>query len=508
MGLFLKLISRFLMQRSDDFSRFLLVSSHRELLTSILFYFGQCLDLKLPMKRGICVKANFCCRKVLACALFSFTSLTGWSQLDTEFWFAAPEVWAAHGDNPILLRFSSLNEEAEITVDQPANPGFPTQTISIPALGTQTLNLTPWIDLIEGIPTNQVLQRGLRIISTAPVTAYYEVNHSLNPDIFVLKGTSALGDAFYVPFQTYLNNYYSESKAGIDIVATEDNTEISIVPSTDLIGHPAGMTFTINLNIGESYSLRAQSQAAADHPSGTYITSNLPVAVTVSDDSIHGTPFGGECRDLLGDQIIPIDIAGKEHIAVKGNLSGPDKVFLMGTEDNTSISINGVDVWTFDAGETYSHTLTSPTAFYETSAPVLALHMTGFGCEVGGALLPPITCTGSSEVAFVRSTNEFIGMKIIVPTGAEGDFTFNGTTANVGSGSFSEVPGTNGEWQYANITGTAFIPTGLSSRLLNTSAKFHLGIINGGASAGTRYGYFSDFSNYQHDIERQSIHGY
>jgi hypothetical protein len=66
MRLFLKLISRFLMQRSDDFSRFLLVSSHRELLTSLLFYFGQCLDLKLPMKRGICVKANFCCRKVLA----------------------------------------------------------------------------------------------------------------------------------------------------------------------------------------------------------------------------------------------------------------------------------------------------------------------------------------------------------------------------------------------------------------------------------------------------------
>ena len=30
-----------------------------------------------------------------------------------------------------------------------------------------------------------------------------------------------------------------------------------------------------------------------------------------------------------------------QYIAVKGNLNGPDKVFILGTEDNTSISING-----------------------------------------------------------------------------------------------------------------------------------------------------------------------
>ena len=70
-------------------------------------------------------------------------------QLDTEFWFAAPEVWANHGDQPILLRFSTLAEAAQVTVDQPANPTFPVQTLNISANGTQTLDLTPWIDDIE-----------------------------------------------------------------------------------------------------------------------------------------------------------------------------------------------------------------------------------------------------------------------------------------------------------------------------------------------------------------------
>lgn len=420
-------------------------------------------------------------------------------QLDTEFWFAAPEVWANHGDQPILLRFSTLADAAEVTVDQPANSAFPAQTLNIPANGTQTLDLTPWIDDIENTPFNTVLSQGLHITSDAPVTAYYEINHNLNPDIFALKGASALGIEFYVPFQNYLDNYYTQSKAAMDLVATEDNTEITVVPTAALVGYPAGVPFTITLDAGETYALRAANAQAENHPAGTYITSTAPIAITMSDDSVLGSAYPpGNCQDILGDQAIPVSIAGTEYIAVKGNLNGPDKVFILGTEDNTSISINGTNVWTVDEGETYAHTLSAPAAFYETSAPVVALHMTGFGCEVGGAILPPITCTGSDEVAFVRSSNDFIGMKIIVPAGAEGDFTFNGNAGNINAVNFSDVPGTGGEWMYANITASGFVPTGGASRLVNGTAKFHLGIINGGASSGTRYGYFSDFSNYQH----------
>ncbi|HBP45874.1 MAG TPA: hypothetical protein DD635_08205 [Flavobacteriales bacterium] len=427
------------------------------------------------------------------------SSLPVAGQLDTEFWFAAPEVWANHGDQPILLRFSTLTEAAQVTVDQPANPNFPSQNLNIPANGTQTLDLTPWLDDIENKPFNTVLNQGLHITSDAPVTAYYEINHPNNPDIFALKGRSALGETFYVPFQNYLDNVYPESTAGIDIVATADGTEITITPTTDLEGHAANIPFIIELNQGETFALRAASVLAMSHPSGTLIESSAPIAVTVSDDSLFGAPFNPSgCYDIMGDQIIPIEVAGTDHIAIKGNLGGPDKVFILGTEDNTSISINGTNVWTVDAGEMYAHTLNAPAAFYETSAPVVALHMTGFGCEVGGAILPPITCTGSDEVAFVRSSNDFIGMKIIVPAGAEGDFTFNGNTNNVNAANFSEVPGTSGEWLYANITASGFVPTGGPSRLINGTAKFHVGIINGGASSGTRYGYFSDFAKYEH----------
>ena len=418
------------------------------------------------------------------------------AQVDTEFWFVAPEVWANHGDSPTLLRFATFDQAAIVTVEQPANGTFPTQTISVPANSVSSLNLAPWLSLVENKPANTVLTKGLKITSTALIQAYYEVNPSnnLNPDIYALKGANALGTAFFVPFQNYLNNGYTQSPAGFDIVATEDNTTIEITPRKPIVGHPQNVTFTIALDAGETWSGRATSTAASQHPFGTVVNSDKPIAITISDDSLNGTPYGG-CADLFGDQIVPIDIVGTEYIAIKGNLNGPDKVFFIPTEANTTISVNGNVVTTLNnLTSIYSHTLYANSAYYEASSPVYALHLTGFGCEVGGALLPPIVCTGSQEVAFIRSTNEFIGLKILVPAGGEDDFEFNGNPALINANQFSNVPGTDGEWKYANITASSFVPQLSASRLYNSTSNFHLGIINGGASSGTRYGYFSNYA--------------
>jgi gliding motility-associated-like protein len=451
-------------------------------------------DFQLP-----CCCMNHYLTKLLACT-FCCLSLASFSlaQSDTEFWFVAPEVWDGHGDDPIVIRFATFDDAANITIEQPANAAFPAQTISVAANGTATVNLTAWMGMIENKPVNTLLTYGLHIVSDAPITAYYEVNHNDNPDIFTLKGSSALGTEFYTPFQNYLSNNYSESKAGIDVVATEDNTQITVVPSVALTGHPADVAFTVTLNAGETYSMRAASTAANAHPGGTYITSSAPIAVTMSDDSIVGSPFGGSCYDLLGDQLIPVSVAGDQYIAVKGvQLGGADRVFILATEDNTEVFINGVSTWTLNAGETYTHVLGAPVAYYETSAPVTVLHMTGVGCEVGGAILPPLRCTGSRDVAFVRSTNASFSINLLVQAGSEGDFTFNGNAAFITAAAFTDVPGAAGLWKYAQITTTAFVPTLSASRIENSTGYFHMGVINGTPSGYCRYGYFSDFAQYQ-----------
>ena len=425
------------------------------------------------------------------------------AQVDTEFWFVAPEVWANHGDSPTLLRFATFDQSAIVTVEQPANAAFPTQTLSVPANSVSSLNLAPWLTLVENKPPNTVLNKGIKITSTSLIQAYYEVNPSnnLNPDIYALKGANALGTSFFLPFQNYLNNGYSQSTSGFDIVATEDNTTIEITPRKPIVGHAQNITFTITLDAGETWSGRATSTSAGQHPYGSMVNSDKPIAITISDDSLQGTPYGG-CADLFGDQIVPAEIVGTEYIAIKGNLNGPDKVFFIPTVPNTTISVNGNLAYTLTGlTSIYTHTLNANSAFYEASNPVYALHLTGFGCEVGGALLPPLVCTGSQEVAFVRSTNEFMGLKILVPSGGEDDFEFNGNGNLIQASQFYNVPGTNGDWKYANITASSFVPVLGSSRISNLTTQFHLGIINGGASSGTRYGYFSSYAQQAYVVQ-------
>jgi gliding motility-associated-like protein len=427
------------------------------------------------------------------------------AQLDTLFWFVAPEVIQSHGDRPIVFRFATLNTPANVTISQPANALFTPQTINLASNSAQTIDLTAWIDMVENKPADQILNFGFKIVSSAPIMAYYEVTPTCNcnPDIFTLKGKSSLGTSFVVPFQNFLSNAYGNARSGFDIVATENNTTITITPKQNIVGHLATIPFLITLNAGETFSAQAIGSAANQHLSGSTVNSNRPIAITINDDSMSGAPYGG-CADLMGDQIIPNSVLGKEHIAIKGYLNGPDKVYVVASLNNTEITIDGIVVAVINATEMYVHTLVNPTAYIISDKPTHVLHTSGFGCEVGGAILPPIVCTGSTNVAFVRSTSEFFALNILVPSGGENSFVLNGSNTNITAANFQVVPGTGGQWMFAQINASGFIPVQQASRIENPNVKFHMGVIHGGASSGCRYGYFSDFASLQYSIQSQS----
>jgi gliding motility-associated-like protein len=425
----------------------------------------------------------------------------GFSQTDTEFWFVAPEI--SHGggqfDTPIVLRFTTLNQPATVTVSQPANGGFVPIVTNIAANSTATVDLTPFLNQVETSPANVVLNTGLRILATAPVGAYYEVVSAqcqCNPEIFSLKGSNALGTEFLVPFQNILNNgnYNPVPFAAFYVVGTEDNTTVTITPTQAIVGHPAGVPFDIVLNEGQTWCGLATSQLAANHPSGTVITSNKAVAVTMCDDLLAATIYG-PCADVLGDQLVPTWRVGSDYIIVKGALNGPDKIFILGLENGTQITLGGVPSGVVNAGQTVALDITAPTYYLETSAPVYVLHMSGFGCEVGGAVLPPIICTGSEQLGFTRSTTEFFTLNITTQAANVGGFTINGNAALVPPGAFAPVPNTGGQWMAAQIGFTlAEIPQGVGQIIANSLGKFHMAIIHGSVLSGSRYGYFSDFS--------------
>ncbi len=426
------------------------------------------------------------------------------AQTDSLFWFAAPDVSpdVQNFDRPIKLIITTFNQPAVVTISQPAGGGMPVQTANIPANSTQTVTLTTWLNVIKTQPANTVLNYGLKIVSTAPVTVYYEVtSQNLNsPETFALKGQNALGTDFWIPSQNLIDNQPSRPDAfsSFDIVATENNTSVTITPSNAIVGHPAGISFNIVLNEGQTWSAKAMSKLAANHLGGSRVVSDKPIAITIKDDNVDGRPnYYGACADLIGDQIIPVHLLGTEYIAVNGFLNAPhDQLFILATQNGTTISQNGVVAATINAGQTHRAVIGGPSTYIQTSAPVYVLQLTGVGCEFGLGMLPQINCTGSSSVSYARFLPSQLYLNLVVRNGGQGDFLVNGNTGVINAANFAAVPGTGGQWMAAQVSlSIQQYPMGSVISVTNTSALFHLGILDANTltAGGASYGYFSDF---------------
>jgi len=429
---------------------------------------------------------------------FVLASLTGFGQVDKTFWFAAPDI--QQFVEPNYLRVTSFNKEATVTITQPANPGFVPIVQKVAANSSYTFDLTNFTAAIESDGADIITNKGLLITATEKIMAYYEPAKDVNPDIYALKGSNALGTDFIITSQKKWASY-QDVPSSFYVVATEDNTTINITPSVDLVGHSkTDGSYTKVLNKGQVYVADAVSNLGLSHVGGSIVTSDKPIAVTMANDLV--SPPGG-CGDQNGDQLVSSSVAGTEFITLPGGLNVDgitDLVYIYPIADNTTISVNGISVGNRNRGEFYEVANTGQTLNITTDRPVMIYQLGGFGCEVGGAVIPTVTCTGSTTVGLVRSTSESFTLLLLVKTGGEGTFRFNGSTTVVTSADFSDVPTTNGEWKFARISlDETALPAAATATVKNV-VPFHLGVINGGTSGGTRYGYFSSFSGFEPDV--------
>lgn len=476
-------------------------------------------------------------KKLFIALLLSFFINNIYAQVDTSFWFAVPYVTGAHAKKPVYLRLATFGR-TNINISQPANPNPSGYSRDISVLDAQSISidLTPYLkdyleDSLIGVPLN----RGLHIKSDGPITAYYEVLGTTsegirNSDIFVLKGTNALGTEFYTPFQNKFANdvqgdtlyswYQNDAYSSIDIVATEDgSTLIDITPTKDVIGPNrdtvrAGTTFQISLTKGQTYSIRALGRDPVDHLTGTYIKSNKKIAVTIKDDSVKGIKGDSLGFDLIGDQIVPINVVGREYLVTKGYMADSmEHVFIVPTVNGTNITINGIQVASnLQAGSNYAHLVTG-NAHIITDYPSYVFHITGVDNEFGGALLPTINCTGSTSVSFMRGDKTTFTLNILVKIIRGDETKYFKITSSRGEIVIPEdvfVNAPEGGWKMARLDGNSpistQIDTGLAYFLKNDSAFFHMGIMNGSNNTSGRYGYFSDFGKlHVDDLKDKSI---
>lgn len=433
---------------------------------------------------------------VLLLSLFFSVTNSISAQQDTVFWFAAPDVSSAVNDNPIYLRVQSYSAAATVTVSQPANGAFTPIVVNLGANSADFVDLTPFLASVESPGADIVGSNGLKISSTAPITAYYELEASGNREIFTLKGTKALGTNFYTPFQKSWNNAVvaPATYSSFEIVASQDNTTIVITPKTNIVGHSVGSTYSIVLNEGETYSGRDMNVSASTSLAGSIISSNNPISVTLFSGAL--SSMG--CTSSMGDQITPTDFIGEDYIVHRA--SGFDeRIFILATENATAITIHNTSTTStlINWGETYEYVLTDTFNYIETTKPVYMWHASGYGCNLSGAQVPNLYCAGKYSQTFSRSSSDSLGLIIHVRTGYEDDFLLNGSSTIITASGFSPVPGTSGEFMAGIFyVSTVDVPVNSYNELTNSGDIFGLAIIQGENGQGAGYGYVSEFLSY------------
>ena len=437
----------------------------------------------------------------LVVSLFAFKSN---SQVDTSFWFVAPDVPTNMGDFPILLHFQTYSQPSIIHVKQPAMSGPSAINFSV-ALGANsvyTLDITPNIAVVESAPVNTVNPFGIYISSKENISVYYTFDHQTinlkNREMISLKGHRAIGRDFYaaVPASAaILTSTVSGGGVGFDVVATQTGiTTVLITPKAFCVGHAKNSTFIKTLNRGETFSVLDTNTLNFSELAGSIISADQDIAVTIKG-SIRTTT---SCPSYFADQLTPSNRLGKDYVVVKGNAT-EDIAYILAPLNATGFTIStisGDTPWLINATETYSVNISDPIAYIKSDKPIYLFHLSGYGCKLSGAQLAPMSCAGSYSAAFVRISSDSLNLNISTRSGFQSTFTLtsNGTNVPISSSSFTGVPGSGGTLVTARVyLPTSSVAVGSYNELSNSADIFGLNVRNGGYQGGSAYAQASDF---------------
>jgi len=430
-------------------------------------------------------------------------SPVAFSQIDTAFWFTAPSLTATHTPTNIWLVIVTYGDGAEVSISQPARPRTLMTERRIEANSTFTFNVKAVNDYTNEIETKAdqlAHDNGIYIRSSVPVSAYY-VATDPNSEIYTLKGQHGLGIEFVVPTQNRRPcTHEKPAYNSIEMVATEDNTTITIETTQPTNELATAGTVTVTLNRGQSYAIRSRepNTPGVNHLGGTRIKSDKPIAVNTTEDS-SGWPGSG--RDLIGEQLVPVSLVGCNYIAVSNNSDNEYAYFY--SLDNTPVEIytKGADgtsdvlVGTTPTNGPLEVQLKKQSAqtFYSlTNTPFVLYQITADGLELSGTMLPALNCSGSDEVSYIPALNTVASnVTILTRTEFTDGFSVNGDAQRLSAASFLPVPGAP-EWSYSPFITIQLEGSEKTLRIRNHKGVFHLGVMDGGGGA-VSYGYFSNF---------------
>jgi hypothetical protein len=265
----------------------------------------------------------------------------------------------------------------------------------------------------------------IRLTSSANISSYLFYGADSVTDGSLMHPVSRYGTSFK------LHNYIFDNPSGNQrstIIASEDNTQVTISAFASVHGFTNGSTISFTLDKGEQYTIKSSTYGYV----GGFVDSSNPITVFEYSRQTIGIYVPGvtttNAYDYLIEQSLPISTWGREYVLVSSpNRLITDVFSVAAWTESTVVQVNGVTVATLNRGQTYTSTL-SPTfsaAVVSASKPVMVAqqinrkHSTDPGYFSGS-----LATTGDPSIVYLPATNQLL-KRYLVTTPAKAEFPIN-----------------------------------------------------------------------------------
>ena len=279
--------------------------------------------------------------------------------------------------------------------------------------------------------------KGIRITANKPISVYgyawiLRLQHV--GEGFLGLPVDILGKEYIVPTQATTHPLLKSSIAQVQVVAQEDNTQVSFMLRLPRGGRVhygdrylySGDLINTTLNDLEVFQVQGDSDL-----SGTVVTSSKPVAVFSGDDCTMVPANTFPCNHLV-EQIPPVSVWGKEFITnpTPDNLGG-DEFHIIASKDNTDVNVDRQRKGTLNKGDKYKISIPwNKTSLITTSNPSLVVQYTsGNGSRSPSmSIVPPTQCSWNDYTVYVPGVDVYVN--VIIDTASRSGLHVKGPVAS------------------------------------------------------------------------------
>ncbi len=307
----------------------------------------------------------FCCSAPFVCAQ---------SNEGNHFWFGFMQHHDVGENSMVVMITSKYNTSGVVRIPLHA------WEVSF-NVNANSVTILPLPSYVENLNSEAIDDNGVEVLSNAPVSVYIHQYYKSRSEATLVLPISSLGQEYYM--MSYTGNqqgavYPSEFL----LLGMEDSTNISITLSDQTeSGKPAGTTYQIQLQTGESYLVQAK-QGAGDL-TGTYVKGDKKFNA-LSGSVWTGVPATCSFRDNLLEQMYPVPTWGKQFVSAPFAHMPYDIFRVLAAEDSTNVTVQGSGApvqYSLNKGAYVEYQRSEPTKITANHPITVAQYLIGSACS-------------------------------------------------------------------------------------------------------------------------------